>query len=160
MGLVMLQMAPRTRRQTRADQKGKGIMNEEEAQRADRAEESRSPDRESLASIVQPHEEPVRPTSVGRDEAGLSQPHVERVTPTQPEGEKGEQPRPNPITGVDMEVLVQVMTDVARNVMADMLRETNAQNQERRNREHLVATSAPVPTEVVNPTYDLRTPFG
>src|SRR5438270_6315421 len=59
-----------------------------------------------------------------------------------------------------MEILVQVMTDVARNVMADMLRETNAQNQERRNREHLVATSAPVPTEVVNPIYDLRTPFG
>src|SRR4051812_35501808 len=55
-------MAPRTRRQAMADRKGKGIMiEEEEPQRTDRAEEPRSPDRESLASIMQPHEDLVRP---------------------------------------------------------------------------------------------------
>src|SRR4051812_13963723 len=52
------------------------------------------------------------------------------------------------------------MTDVARNVMTDMFRNMNAQNQERINREHLVAASAPVRTELVTPIYDLRTPFG
>src|SRR5438445_6864190 len=154
-------MAPRTRRQAMADRKGKGIMiEEEEPQRTDRAEEPRSPDRESLASIMQPHEDLVRTMGPGIDEAGPSRPNIQEVRPTQPEVEIGGQPRPNPTTGVDMEVLVQVMTDVARNVMTDMLRETNAQNQERLNRERLVATSAPVPAEVVNPIYDLRTPFG
>src|SRR3954465_9578342 len=141
--IVTLQMAPRTRRQAMADRKGKGIMiEEEEPQRTDRAEEPRSPDRESLASIMQPHEDLVRPMGPGIDEAGHSRPNIQEVRPTQPEVEIGGQPRPNPTTGVDMEVLVQIMTDVARNVMTDMLRNTNAQNQERLNREHLVAANA------------------
>src|SRR3954471_3517719 len=154
-------MAPRTRRQAMADRKGKRIMiEEEEPQRTDRAEEPRSPDREPLASIMQPHEDLVRPMGPAIDEAGPSRPIAQEVRPTQPEVEIGGQPRPNPTTGVDMEVLVQVMTDVARNVMTDMLRNTNAQNQERLNREHLVAATAPVRTEIGTPIYDLRTPFG
>src|SRR3954463_10051859 len=104
--VVMLKMPPRTRRQAMADRKGKGIMIEEEPQRTDRADEPRSPDRESLASIVQPHEDLVRPTSPGIDEAGPSRPNVQEVRPTQPEVEIEGQPRPNPITGVDMDVLV------------------------------------------------------
>src|SRR3954468_1857122 len=151
-------MAPRTRRQAMVDQKEKGIMiEEEEPQRTDRAEEPRSPDRESLASIMQPHEDLVRPMGPGIDEAGPSRPNIQEVRPTQPEVEIGGQPRPNPTTGVDMEVLVQVMTDVARNVMTDMLKETNTQNQERLNRERLA--TAPARTEIVTPIYDLRTPF-
>src|SRR4051812_23001520 len=138
------------------DRKGKGILIEEEPQRTDRAEEPRSPDRESLASIMQPHEDLVRPMGPGIDEAGPSRPNAQEARPTQPEVEIGGQPRPNPTTGVDMEVLVQVMTDVARNVMTDMLRNTNAQNQERLNRERLA--TAPVRTEIVTPIYDLRTP--
>ena len=68
-------MAPRTRRQAMADRKGKGIMIEgEEPQRTDGAEEPRSPDRESLASIMQPHEDLVRPMGPGIDEAGLHDP--------------------------------------------------------------------------------------
>src|SRR3954463_707265 len=102
--IVTLQMAPRTRRQAMADRKGKGIMIEEERQRTDRVEEPRSPDRESLASIVQPHEDLVRPTGRGIDEAGPSRPNAQEVRPTQPEVEIGGQPRPNPTTGVDMEV--------------------------------------------------------
>src|SRR3954463_3185916 len=177
-------MAPRTRRQAMADRKGKGIMiEEEEPQRAaagngpvtnsytwdvhttrtnstDRAEEPRSPDRESLASIMQPREELVRPMGPGIDEVGPSRPNVQDVRSAQPEVEVGGQPRSNPTTGVDMEVLVQVMTDVARNVMTDKLRNSNAQNQERVNQEHLVATSVPNRTEIVTPIYDLRTPFG
>src|SRR3954469_4851030 len=156
--IVTLQMAPRTRRQAMADRKGKGILIGEEPQRTDRAEETRSPDRESLASIMQPHEDLVRPMGPGIDEAGPSRPNAQEARPTQPEVEIGEQPRPNPTTGVDMEVLVQVMTDVARNVMTDMLRETNAQNQERLNRERLATAS--VRTEIVSSIYDLRTPFG
>src|SRR5438270_4723795 len=135
--ILTLQMPPRTRRQAMADRKGKGIMIEEEPQRMDRADEPRSPDRESLASIVQPHEDLVRPTGPGIGEAGPSRPNVEEVRPTQPEVERGGQPRPNPTTEVDMEVLVQVMTDVARNVMTDMLRDTNVKNHERLNRERL-----------------------
>src|SRR3954463_3673031 len=138
-----------------ADRKGKGVMIEEEPQRTDRAEEPHSPDRESLASIVQPHEELVGPTGPGIDEAGPSRPNVQEVRPTQPEVEVERQPRPNPTTGVDMEVLVQVMTDVARNVMTDMLRDTNAQNQERLNRERLVTATAPIRMEIVTPIYDL-----
>src|SRR3954462_12319016 len=153
-------MPPRTRRQAMADRKGKGVMIEEEPQRTDRAEEPRSPDRESLASIMQPHEDLVRPMGPGIDEAGPSRPNVQEVRSTQPEVEIGGQHRPNPTTGVDMEVLVQVMTDVARNVMTDMLRNSNAQNQERVNQKHLVATNAPNRTEIVTPVYDLRTPFG
>src|SRR3954471_10720268 len=141
---VMLQMPPRTRRQAMADRKRKGIMIEEEPQRTDRAEEPLSLDRESLASIVQPHEDLVRHTGIRIDEAGPSRPNVQEVRPTQPEVEIGGQPRPNPTTGVDMEVLVQVMADVARNVMTNMLRDTNAQNQERLNREHPVTAAAPV----------------
>src|SRR5436190_21996695 len=100
-------MAPRTRRQAMADRKGKGIMiEEEEPQRMNRAEEPRSPDRESLASIVQPHEELVKAKAQGIDGAGPSQPKVQEVRTTQPEMEVREQPRPNPTTGVDMEVLV------------------------------------------------------
>src|SRR3954462_9520682 len=152
-------MPPRTRRQAMADRKGKRIMIEEEPQRTDRAEEPHSPDRESLASIVQPHEDLVRPTGIRIDEAGPSRPNVQEVRPTQPEVVIGGQPRPNPTTGVDMEVLVQVMTDVARNVMTDMLRDTNAQNQERLNRERLVTATTHVRTEIVTPIYDLRTPF-
>src|SRR5436189_1535625 len=144
-----------------ADRKGKGIMmEEEEPQRTDRAEEPRSPDRESLASIVQPHEELVRSKEQGIDGAGPSRPKVQEVRTRRPEVEVGEQPRPNPTTGVDMEVLVQVMTDVARNVMTDMLRDTNAHNQERLNQERLVTATAPARTEIVTPIYDLRTPFG
>src|SRR3954464_4259751 len=154
-------MAPRTRRQAMADRKGKGIMiEEEEPQRTNRADESRSPDRESLASIMQPHEELVRSMEQGIDGAGPSRPNDQEVRTTRPGVEVGGQPRPNPTTGVDMEVLVQVMTDVARNVMTDMLRNSNAQNQERVNQEHLVATSALIRTKVVTPIYDLRTPFG
>src|SRR3954471_11549291 len=123
---VMLQMPPRTRRQAMADRKGKGIMIEEVPQRTDRAEEPLSPDRESLASIVQPHENLVRPTGIRIDEAGPSRPHVQEVRPTQSEEEIDEQPRPKPTAGVDMDVLVQVMMDVARNVMTDMLRNANA----------------------------------
>src|SRR3954464_4091528 len=81
--IVTLQMAPRTRRQAMADRKGKGVANEEEDQRTDRAEEPCSPDRESLASIVQPHEYPVRPTGPGVDEAAPSRPHDQEVRPTQ-----------------------------------------------------------------------------
>src|SRR5256886_11457459 len=144
-----------------ADRKGKGIMiEEEEPQRTDRAEESHSPDRESLASIMQPHEELVRSMEQGIGGAGPSRPNVQEVRTAQPEVEVGGQPRPNPMTGVDMEVLVQVMTDVARDVMTDMLRTSNAQNQKRVNQEHLVAASVPVRTEIVTPIYDLRTPFG
>src|SRR4051812_34202210 len=157
--IVTLQMPPRTRRQAMADRKGKGIMIEEEPQRTDRAEEPRSPDRESLASIVQPHESLVGPTGPGIDGAGPSRPHVQEVRPTQPEVEIGGQPRPKPTAGVDMDVLVQVMTEIARNVMTDMLRDTNAQNQEGLNREHLVAATAPVRTEIVTHIYDLRYPF-
>src|SRR3954468_11115806 len=143
-----------------ADRKGKGIMiEEEEPKRTDRAEEPHSPDRESLASIMQPHEDLVRPTGPGIDKTGPSRPNVQEVRPTQPEVEIGGQPRPNPTARVDMEVLVQVMTDVARNVMTDMLRDTNAQNQERLNWERLVTATAPVRTEIVIPIYDLRTPF-
>src|SRR2546430_1062333 len=58
-----------------------------------------------------------------------------------------------------MDVLVQVMTDVARNVMTDMLRDANAQNQERLNQEHPVTATAPIPTEIPPPIYDLRNPF-
>src|SRR4051812_18235117 len=109
--IVTLQMPPRTRRQAMVDRKGKGIMiEEEEPQRTDRAEEPHSPDRESLASIMQPHEDLVRPTGPGLDEAGPSRPNVQEVRPTQPEVEVERQPRPNPTTGVDMEVLVQAMT--------------------------------------------------
>src|SRR5881628_2198904 len=102
-------MAPRTRRQAMADRKGKGIMIEGgEPQGAaagiepvinsftwdvhttrtnstDRAEEPRSPDRESLASIVQPHEELVRAKEQGIDGAGPSQPKVQEVRTTRPE---------------------------------------------------------------------------
>src|SRR3954471_14242997 len=75
--IVTLQMAPRTRRQAMADQKGKGIMiEEEEPQRTDRAEEPRSPDRESLASIMQPYQDLVRPMGPGVDEAGPSRPNI------------------------------------------------------------------------------------
>src|SRR3954467_3031816 len=154
-------MAPRTRRQAMADRKGKRIMIEEEApQRTDRAEESRSPDQESLASIMQPHEELVKSMEQGIDGAGPSRPNVQEVRTARPEVEIEGQPRPNPTTGVNMEVLVQVMTDVARNVMTDMLKDTNAQNQERLNRERLATATAPVRTEIVTPIYDLRTPFG
>src|SRR5436189_3226476 len=155
----MSQMPPRTRRQAMADRKEKAVMIEEEPQRTDRADEPSSPDRESLASIVQPHESLVGPTGPGIDEAGPSRPNVQEVRPTQPEVGIEGQPRPNPTTGVDMDVLVQVMTDVSRNVMTDMLRDTNAQNQERLNRERLVTATAPVRTEIVTPIYDLRTPF-
>src|SRR3954471_18210388 len=141
--IVTLQMPPRTQRQAMADRKRKGIMIEEEPQRTDRAEEPLSPDRESLALIVQPHEDLVGPTGPGIDEAGPSRPNIQEARPTQPEVEVGGQPRPNPTTGVDMEVLVQVMTDVARNVMTDMLRNSNAQNQERINPEQLGAASTP-----------------
>src|SRR5438045_3960422 len=58
-----------------------------------------------------------------------------------------------------MDVLVQVMTDVARNIMTDMLRDTAAQNQDRLNRERLVTATVPVRTEIVTPNYDLRNPF-
>src|SRR2546430_7720411 len=144
-----------------ADRKGKGIMiEEEEPQRTDRAEESHSPDRESLASIMQPHEELVKSMEQGIGGAGPSRPNVQEVRTAQPEVEVGGQPRPNPTTGVDKEVLVQVMTDVARNVMTDMLRNSRAQDRERVNQEHLVTTEAPNRTEVVTPIYDLRTPFG
>src|SRR3954465_5695997 len=102
-----------------AERKGKGVMIEEELRRTNRAEEPLSPDRESLASIVQPHENLVRPTGPRIDEAGPSQPHVQEVRPTQPEEEIEGQPRPKPTAGVEMDVLVQVMTDVARNVMTD-----------------------------------------
>src|SRR5438270_2478035 len=153
-------MAPRTRRQAMADRKGKGIMiEEEEPQRTDRAEESGSPDRKSLASIMQPHEELVKPMEQGIDGAGPSRPKDQEVRTTRPGVEVGGQPRPNPTTGVDMEVLVQVMTDVARNVMTDMLRNSRAQDQERVNQERLVTATAPVRTEIVTPIYDLRTPF-
>src|SRR3954464_1846370 len=110
--IVTLQMPPRTRRQTMAERKGKGIMIEEEPQRTDRAEEPRSPDRESLASIIQPHESLVGPMGPGVDEAGPSRPHVQEVRPTQLEIEIEGQPRPKPTAGVDMDVLVQVVTDV------------------------------------------------
>src|SRR3954467_6487505 len=119
--IVTLQMPPRTRRQAMADRKENGIMIEEEPQRMDRAEEPRSPDRESLASIVQPHEDLVRPTGPEIDEAGPSRPNVQEVRPTQPEVEVERQPRPNPTIGVDMEVSIQLMTNVARNVMTNML---------------------------------------
>src|SRR5438270_13341629 len=102
-----------------AERKGKGIMIEEEPPMTDRAEEPLSPDRGSLASIVQPHESLVRPTSIRIDEAGPSRPHVQEVRPTQPEKEIEGKPRPKPTAGVDMDVLVQVMIDVARNVMTD-----------------------------------------
>src|SRR3954470_21418833 len=94
--IVTLQMPPRTRRQAVADRKGKGItIEEEEPQRTDRAEEQHSPDRESLASIMQPHEDLVRPTGPGIDEAGPSWPNIQEVRPTQPEVEVGGQPRLN-----------------------------------------------------------------
>src|SRR3954467_5567398 len=119
--VVTLQMPPRTRRQSMADRKGKGILIEEEPQRTDRAEEPRSPDRESLASIMQPHEDLVRPMGPGIDEAGPSRPNIQEVRPTQPEVEVGGQPRPNPTTGVDMEVLVQVMNLLSWNVIPHTL---------------------------------------
>src|SRR3954470_23962851 len=72
--IVTLQMPPRTRRQAMADRKGKGVMVEEEPQRTDRAEEPLSPDRESLASIVQPEVNQVGPTGLGIDGAGPSRP--------------------------------------------------------------------------------------
>src|SRR3954465_10628219 len=75
--IVTLQMAPRTRRLAMADRKGKEIMiEEEEPQRTDRAEEPRSPDRESLASIMQPHEELVKSMEQGIDGAGPSRPNA------------------------------------------------------------------------------------
>src|SRR3954462_14244717 len=95
--------------------KGKTVIIDKEPQRTDRAEEPLSPDRESLASIVQPHENLVGPTGLRMDEAGPSRPHVQEVRPTQPEVEIEGQPRPKPTVGVDMDVLVQVMTDIARN---------------------------------------------
>src|SRR3954470_4852070 len=92
--IVTLQMAPRTRRQAMADRKGKGILIEEEPQRTDRPEEPRSPDRESLASIMQPHEDLVRPMEQGIDGAGPSRPNAQEVRTAQPEVEVGRQPRP------------------------------------------------------------------
>src|SRR5256886_13143348 len=136
-------MAPRTRRQAMAYRKGKGIMiEEEEPQRTDRAEESRSPDRESLASIMQPHEELVKSMEPGIDGAGPSRPNAQEARTTRPEVEVGGQPRPNSTTGVDM------------------LRNSRAQDRERVNQEHLVAPNAPNRMEIVTPVYDLRTPFG
>src|SRR5436190_7265349 len=126
-------------------------MIEEEPQMTDRAEEPLSPDRESSASIVQLHENLVRPTGIRIDEAGPSRPHVQEVRPTQPEEEIEGQPRPKPTAGVDMDVLVQVMTDVARNVMTDMLRDANAQNWDQPNQEHLVTATAPIRTEILPP---------
>src|SRR3954469_19791876 len=142
-----------------ADRKGKGIMVEEEPQRTDRAEEPLSPDRESLASIVQPHKNLVRPTGIRIDKAGPSRPHVQEVRPTQPEEEIEGQTRSKPTTGVDMDVLVQVMTDVARNVMTDMLKDANVQNREQPNQERLVTATTPIRTEILPPVYDLRHPF-
>src|SRR3954463_12286086 len=152
-------MPPRTRRQAMADRKGKGVMIEEEPQRTDRAEAPLSPDQESLASIVQLEENLVGPTGPRMDEAGPSRPHVQEVRPTQPEAEIEGQPRPKPTTGVDMDVLVQVMTDVARNVMTDMLRDANAQNREQPNQERLVTATVPIRMEILPPVYDLRHPF-
>src|SRR3954469_13848672 len=87
-------MAPRTRCQAMADRKGKGIMiEEEEPQRTDRAEEPRSPDRESLASIMQPHEELVKSMEQGIDGAGPSRPNAQEVRTARPEVEVGGQPR-------------------------------------------------------------------
>src|SRR5436190_9787642 len=102
-------MPPRTRRQAMVDRKGKGIMIEEEPQRTDRAEEPLSPDRELLASIVQPKVNQVGPMGLRMEGAGPSRPPVREVRPTQPDDEGEGQPRPNAAAGVDMDVLVQVM---------------------------------------------------
>src|SRR3954467_3321817 len=105
-------MPPRTRRQAMVDRKGKGVMIKEEPQRTDRAEEPYSPDRESLASIVQPEVNQVGPTGPRMDGTGPSRPPVREIRPIRPEAEGEGQPRPNAAAGVDMDVLVQVMTDV------------------------------------------------
>src|SRR3954465_3515827 len=101
-------MPPRTRRQAMADRKGKGVMIEEEPQRTDRAEEPLSPDRESLASIVQPEVNQMGPTGPRMDGAGPSRPPVREVRPTRPDDEGEGQPRPDTAAGVDIDVLVQV----------------------------------------------------
>src|SRR4051812_49081354 len=121
-------MPPRTQRQAIATKKGKGIMIDEEPQRTDRAEEPHSPDQESLASIVQPEVNQMGPTGPRTDGAGPSRPPVREDRPTQHEVDRDGQTRPNVAAGVDMDVLVQVMTDVTRNVMQDMLRNVNPQN--------------------------------
>src|SRR5438270_8585543 len=109
-------MPPRTRRQVMADKKGKEIMIDDEPRTTDRAKEPLSPDQESLASIVQPEVNQEGPMGPRMDGAGPSRPPVREVRPTQPEDEIEGRPRPNTAAGVDMDVLVQVMTDVARNV--------------------------------------------
>src|SRR4051812_38812475 len=93
---------------SRNDRKNCCFYENNKPQRTDRAEEPLSPDRESLASIVQQHENLVRSTGIRIDEAGPSRPHVQEVRPTQPEEEIEGQPRPKPTAGVDMDVLVQV----------------------------------------------------
>src|SRR3954469_3330938 len=113
-------MPPRTRRQTLADKKGKRVVSEVGPSRPGRAEEPHSPDQESLASIVQPELNPEGPTGPGKDGAGPSRPPVRENVPIQPEVKGDGQPRPNATVGVDMDVWVQVMTDVARNVMREM----------------------------------------
>src|SRR4051812_45948858 len=108
-----------------ANKKGKGIMIDDEPRRTDRAEEPLSPDQESLVSIVQPEVNQVGPTGPRMDGTGPSRPPVREVRPIQPEDEIEGRPRPNATAGVDMDVLVQVMTDIARNIMKDMLRDVN-----------------------------------
>src|SRR4051812_39780258 len=157
--IVTLQMLPRTRRQATADRKGKRVMIEKEPQRTDRAEEPHSPHQESLASIVQPEKNLVGRTGPRMDGAGPSRPPVREIRPTQPEEEIEGRPKPNTTAGVDMDVLVQVITDVARNVMKDMLKDTNAQNQERQHQERPVIATIPIRTEIPPPIYDLRNPF-
>src|SRR4051812_43996924 len=107
-------MPPRTRLQTKPNKKGKRPVVEDEPPRTDRMTKPLSPDTESFASIAHPGIDQMGPTGSRLDEAGPSRPPLREGGPVRFGAEGEGQPRPNTASGVDMDVLVQVMTDVAR----------------------------------------------
>lgn len=83
-----------------------------------------------------------------RKAAWLSQLQIQEGGPSRPGVEEEGHPRPNAVTRVDIHVLVEVLTAVARNVVQDTLRTTNPPNQNQ-------MVAEPHQAEVVQPQYVL-----